>query len=98
MRRLFNNMIIPYAYRFLTKKFMIISILFLVFLFLRLFVDSPIIPLFADSLKFLELARNFPYHTLSNNQLYLQHGILYPYTIHFVNQIINPDYIASLKD
>ena len=77
------------------KKILLIS-LFIVFIFLRLFVDSPYILLAADSLKFLDLAKHFPYHTLSNEQLYLLHAPFYPYVIHFVNLLINEDYLAAI--
>ncbi|MEK6984358.1 MAG: glycosyltransferase family 39 protein [Nanoarchaeota archaeon] len=79
----------------LYKKILLIS-LFIIFLFLRIFVDSPSILLAADSLKFLSLAKNFPYHTLSNNQLYLLHAPFYPYTIHFANLLIKEDYLAAI--
>lgn len=79
----------------MTKKIMLIA-LFAVFLFLRLFADSPNILLAADSLKFLDLAKHFPYHTLSNNQLYLLHAPFYPYAIHFVNLLIKEDHLAAI--
>jgi len=74
----------------------IIIALFIVFLFLRLFVDLPVVLLAADSMKFLNLANHFPYHTLSNNQLYLQHAPVYPYAIHFANLLIKEDYLAAI--
>ena len=79
----------------LDKKILLIA-LFIVFLFLRIFVDSPYILLAADSLKFLALANHFPYHTLSNEQLYLLHAPFYPYVIHFANLFINEDYLAAI--
>ena len=81
--------------KFSNRKILLIS-LFAVFLFLRLFVDSPYILLAADSLKFLDLAKHFPHHTLSNNQLYLLHAPFYPYVIHFVNLLISEDYLAAI--
>ncbi|GEM_PF-3433456 len=69
--------------------------LFLAFLTLRLFTSVPF-RLPADSLKFLELAKNFPYHTLYNSQVYLQHPPVYPYLLHFFNLILSKDYIAGI--
>src|SRR3989338_1346963 len=77
------------------KKVMVI-VLFVVFLFLRLFVDSKTIFFGGDSAKFLELAKHFPYHTLGNDQLYLQHGPVYPYAIHFSTLLFEEDYIAAI--
>lgn len=78
-----------------TKKNMIV-LLFIVFIFLRLFVSLPTIRLTSDNTKYLELAKRFPYHTLSNNQLYLQHPPMYPYTIHFLTLLVGKDYLAAI--
>jgi hypothetical protein len=80
----------------LSNRNILIFLLFSIFLVLRLFVSSNAIFLTSDNLKFLELSKNFPYHTLANDQLYLQHGIFYPYTIHLFNLIFSEDYVASI--
>ena len=77
------------------KKKYILIILFAVFLFLRLFTNISYI-LLSDDLKFMEAAKNFPYHTLYNNQLYLLHPPLFPYAIHFFTLIFGLDYIAGI--
>lgn len=80
----------------LVNKRNIIITLFLVFLFLRLFVSFSAELLTADTLKFLETSRNFPNHTLYNDQLYLLHPPFYPYTIHFFALIFHNEYIAAV--
>lgn len=80
----------------LSAKRNLIIVLFLVFAFLRLFVASDSVLLGADHLKFLEIAKNFPNHTLYNNQLYLLHPPFYPYTIHFFTLIFQDDYPAAV--
>lgn len=79
-----------------SNKKILLVVLFVVFLFLRLFVNLPSILLAGDSLKFLSLAMHFPYHTLSNNQLYLQHPPIYPYMMHFLNLFLKEDYLAAI--
>lgn len=74
----------------------IVMILFVVFLFLRLFVNLDSVLLSGDNLKYLQAAKNFPYHTLYNNQLYLLHPPFYPYAIHFFTIIFQEDHIASI--
>jgi hypothetical protein len=81
--------------KFFTQRNIII-ILFVVFLFLRLFVSSPEQLLGGDNLKYLETSKQFPNHTFYNNQLYLLHPPFYPYTIHFFNLIFQEDHIASI--
>ncbi|MBI2653387.1 glycosyltransferase family 39 protein [Candidatus Woesearchaeota archaeon] len=81
--------------KFFTQKNLVIA-LFLVFLFLRLFVDKTSMFFGGDSLKFLETAKRFPYHTLYNNQLYLLHPPFYPYTIYFFNLTFQQDHIAGI--
>lgn len=73
----------------------LLIILFVIFLFLRLFVSNSSILLTSDSLKFMHVAKNFPYHTLYNNQLYLLHPPVYPYTIYFLTLIFQEDYLAA---
>lgn len=81
---------------FLSKKRNLLAMLFAVFMFLRLFVNYDSILLAGDNLKYFEAAKNFPYHTLYNNQLYLLHLPLYPYVIHFFTLLFKHDYIAAI--
>jgi len=81
-----------------TRRNIIIT-LFVIFLFLRLFVSSPSPLIGADQLKYLELSKNFPYHTLyrlDSNQLYLSHGPFYPYVIYFFTFFFQDDFIAAI--
>jgi len=80
----------------LNNRKLLLIVLFAVFLFLRLFADLPAVLLASDSLKFLNLAKHFPYHTLGNNQLYLLHAPFYPYLIHFVSLLVREDYLAAI--
>ena len=84
-----------FAFGKLFTRTNIIIILFAVFLFLRLFTNLPYI-LLSDDLKFMEAAKNFPRHTLYNNQLYLLHPPLFPYAIHFFTLIFGTDHIAGI--
>ena len=69
---------------------------FLVFLFLRIFSSTQYeIILRSDAGRYLELAKNFPYHTFHNNQLYITHPPFYPYLIHFFSYLFE-DHIAGL--
>ena len=81
--------------RLSTKRSMLL-LLFTLFLSLRMFTNSANIRLASDSLKFLELAKNFPYHTLYNHQLYTQHPPFYPYMIHFFTWLLYQDYLAAI--
>ncbi len=81
----------------LTNKKILLVILFIIFVLLRLFVSSPYLKIAGDSSKFLELVKQFPYHKLSNDQLYLLHPPLYPYFIHFFELIIGKDYLAAIS-
>ncbi|MBL7055960.1 glycosyltransferase family 39 protein [Candidatus Woesearchaeota archaeon] len=80
----------------LTKKKTLIGILFLIFLFLRLFTDSGSTLLTADSLKYIISADRFPSHKLYNDQIYLLHPPGFPYVIHFFNFIFTEDYISVI--
>ncbi len=71
-------------------------VLFVLFLFLRLFSNSSIALLGADNVKYMETSKRFPAHTLYNNQLYLLHPPLYPYIVHFFTLIFQEDYIAAI--
>ncbi|MCK4669653.1 MAG: hypothetical protein KAT43_00510 [Nanoarchaeota archaeon] len=68
--------------------------LFIIFVLLRLFVDSPIDYISGDDAKFLGLAKNFPNHTLHGDFLYLAHGPIFPYAIKFFNLFVE-DHIAG---
>lgn len=78
-----------------TKRNLII-ILFIVFLFLRLFTYMDTVNFHSDSLKYVETSKHFPYHTLYNNQLYLLHPPFYPYVIYFATLIFQEDYLAGV--
>ena len=80
--------------RVFTRRNVIIT-LFVIFLFLRLFGGVPY-ALSSDSVKYLALSKNFPYHTLSNNQLDINHPPLHPYAIYFATLIFQDDYIAAV--
>ncbi len=71
------------------------SLLLIVFIVLRIFVNTPSYYIVGDQGKYLTLANNFPKHTLDNNQLFLQHPPLFPYLIHFFSLFFE-DYIAGL--
>lgn len=73
-----------------------VGILFVVFLFLRFFSSSSTALLGADNLKYLEAAKNFPNHIVYNDQLYLLHPPLYPYTIHFFTLVFQDDYFSAV--
>src|SRR3989344_4102607 len=76
----------------------LIAILFVVFLFLRLFVNqaSSSLILASDNLKYLEASENFPFHSLYNGQLYLLHPPMFPYAIHFSSMVFQDDRIAAM--
>jgi len=77
------------------NQFLIIAI-FLIFMFLRVFTDSPYFFIQGgDAGRYLTLANNFPYHTFSNNQFYIMHQPLYPYTIYFLSFLFE-DYLAGI--
>ena len=80
--------------RVLTKRNLII-LLFAVFLFSRLFVSNSSVLLGADSLKFIETSKRFPYYTLYNDELFLLHPPLYSYTIRFFSLFFQ-DYVAAI--
>ncbi|MBW2977065.1 glycosyltransferase family 39 protein [Candidatus Woesearchaeota archaeon] len=86
----------PKITRLLSDRRNLVVVLFVVFLFLRLFVSSKSVLLSADSLKFLETAKNFPSHTLYNNELYLLHPPFYPYVIYFFTLIFQDPSIAAI--
>lgn len=77
-------------------RFMALSALFLVFLFLRLYTENPLILLGSDNVKFFELAKRFPAHTFYNNEIYLLHPPFYPYVIHLFDLFFTEDYIAAI--
>ena len=81
--------------KFFTRR-KIVFLLFFVFLSLRLFVNYSSSLYGADNVKYFELAKNFPYHTFYNNQLYLLHPPLFSYIIHFFTLIFQEDHIAAI--
>ena len=79
-----------------TKERTLIIAIFIIFIFLRIFSDSPYYFIQgSDHARYLELANNFPYHTLYNNQLYLAHLPLFPYVIHVFTWFFQ-DHIAGI--
>ncbi|MBI2523113.1 glycosyltransferase family 39 protein [Candidatus Woesearchaeota archaeon] len=78
----------------LTKKNLVI-ILFIVFLYLRLFISDSSLLLSSDSLKFIETSKRFPNYTLYNDEIYLHHPPLYPYTIRFFSLFFQ-DHTAAI--
>lgn len=72
----------------------LLSILFLIFILLRMFSNSSFHYISGDEGKYLKLAKNFPYHILDNNQLFLQHPPFFPYLVHFFSLFFE-DYIAG---
>lgn len=68
--------------------------LFIIFVLLRLFVDSPTYYICGDDAKYLGLVKNFPAHTLHGDFLYLAHGPVFPYAIKFFNLFVE-DHIAG---
>ena len=78
------------------KKRNLLIILFVIFVFLRIFWSNDSILLSSDPLKFLETPKRFPNHTLYNDQLYLLHPPGYSYIIHFFTFVFQQDYIASI--
>ena len=80
-----------------TNRKILLVILLVIFVFLRLFVASHYLKIAGDSSKFLKLVKQFPYHRLSNDQLYLLHAPLYPYFIHFFQIMVDKDYLAAIS-
>ena len=74
---------------------LMLFLVFAVFLAIRLFVQNPVYFIGGDDAKYLTLARHFPYHTLDNKSLFLLHGPMYPYIIHFFSYIFE-DYIGAI--
>lgn len=78
------------------KEQILLFAIFFIFLFLRAFSDSPYFLIQgSDHARYLELAKNFPYHTLDNNQLFVYHRPLYPYTVHFLTWFFE-DHLAGI--
>jgi len=78
----------------LTKRNSFI-VLFITFLFLRLFVSDSSMLLSSDSLKFIETSKRLPNYTLYNNDLYLHHPPFYPFTIRIFSLFFQ-DYTAAI--
>jgi hypothetical protein len=80
----------------LKREHLLLIAVFFVFIFLRIFSDSPYYFIQGgDTARYLALADSFPYNTLFNNQLYIEHPPLYPYAIYFVSFLFE-DHIAGL--
>jgi len=77
-----------------TKKILIAS-LFVVFLFLRLYTDSSYVNVGGDYVKYLLMAKNFPYHTTMNDQIATNHGPFFPYIIYFFTLFFQEAHTAS---
>ncbi|MEA1926591.1 MAG: glycosyltransferase family 39 protein, partial [Candidatus Auribacterota bacterium] len=77
------------------KKYGLLIVIFILFLLVRVFVTSPYYFIAMDEAKYLTLARNFPHHTLFNNQLYLVHPPGFPYLIRLFSLVL-PDHIAGI--
>ncbi len=78
-----------YDYRLVTL------ILLLVMLVLRLFSSDPVVGISFDEPKYLALARDFPFHRLYNNELYLMHGPGYPALIR-LGMTVMTDHSAAI--
>ena len=76
-------------------RYGLLFIIFILFLLIRIFVASPYYFISMDEAKYLTLARNFPHHTLFNNQLYLVHPPGFPYLIRLFSLVL-PDHIAGM--
>ncbi|MBI4451965.1 glycosyltransferase family 39 protein [Candidatus Woesearchaeota archaeon] len=70
-------------------------LIFLIFLSIRIFVDFPAYFIGGDDAKYLTLAKHFPYHTLDNKGLFLLHGPMYPYLLHFFDLFFE-DYMGGI--
>lgn len=70
-------------------------VLLLVALALRLFHADAVLGIRWDEAKYLGLAKNFPYHRLFNDELYLIHGPGYPALIR-LGMIFLPDHAAAI--
>ncbi|MFH1038147.1 MAG: glycosyltransferase family 39 protein [PVC group bacterium] len=73
----------------------LVTVVFLLFLLVRIFVPSPDCFLSLDEAKYLTLARSFPRHLLFNNQFYTVHPPLFPGVIRLLSQVF-PDHIAGI--
>lgn len=78
------------------QKKILIAVLFAVFLFLRLFSDSGSVVIGGDYVKYLLMAKSFPYHLTVNNQMEINHGPFFPYVVYLFTLIFQNDYIAAI--
>ncbi|MBS3101904.1 glycosyltransferase family 39 protein [Candidatus Woesearchaeota archaeon] len=74
----------------------LIILLFIVFVFLRIFSDDPDIYMNGDFIKYIAMGKHFPYHTTFNNQVEINHGPFFPYIINLFTHIVQKDYIAAI--
>jgi len=80
----------------LNKDRILLLILFIIFIFLRIFSNKDYYFIQGtDAATYLNLAKNFPYHTFYNNQFYLMHPPLYPYAVYFAGLLFE-DHIAGI--
>ncbi|MGV8150751.1 MAG: hypothetical protein ACP5NV_03425 [Candidatus Woesearchaeota archaeon] len=71
--------------------------LFILFILLRAFVSYPYYFIAGDEARYLGLAESFPKHTLyGENTLFLQHGPIFPYSIHLVNLLLHNDLLSGM--
>ncbi|MEA1927724.1 MAG: glycosyltransferase family 39 protein [Candidatus Auribacterota bacterium] len=77
------------------QRYGLLIVIFILFLLVRVFVTSPYYFIAMDEAKYLTLARNFPHHTLFNDQLYLVHPPGFPYLIRLFSLVL-PDHIAGM--
>lgn len=76
------------------KKFYWLPI-FILFLTVRLFSGNTCYPLTGDACKYLTLAKNFPFHTLYNHDLYLIHPPIFGWSIGIAHFFM-PIYYAGI--
>lgn len=69
--------------------------IFILFLVVRMFSGNISYPLYGDACTYLTLAKNFPFHTLYNHDLYLIHPPLFGWIIG-VFHFFMPPYYAGL--
>lgn len=80
----------------LKKERVIILLIFIIFIFLRIFSNSEYYFIQAtDAAIYLNLAKNFPFHEFYNHQLFLVHPPMYPYFINIFNLLFE-DHIAGI--
>ncbi len=79
-----------------TSQLLALCIVFVVYIFVRVFVNYDTVILAADNLKYLALAHRLPSYSLFNNELYTEHPPGYPAIIRLALTLIPADYIAAI--